>query len=567
MTDFSQLPYQRPNFERVKHQYHQLLTAFQRADDPLTATQAALLLAELNERVASQQMMATIRFSVNTLDAFYSGENDYWNDYGPKYDELVADYYRALVASPFQAELQKIFPETLFKIAANQVKTFSAQNIPLQQAENKLTSRYAKLIATAEIDFAGETYTLPQMNKFSSDRDRTKRQAAAQATTAWYVEHEAEFDEIYDQMVKVRTEKAHNLNYRDYAAMSLDLMNRFDYGEAEIAAYRKQIREQVVPVVTQLHQRQAKRLGLSRLAFFDENFAFPSGNAVPSGNAEALVVQANEFYHELSPQTGDFFQMMIDRHNLDLVSQHGKQSGGYCEFIPEFETPFIFANFNGTSGDVDVLTHEAGHAFQAYQARDTNAWECIFPTNEGAEIFSMSMEFIAYPWLDKFFGQQTTKYKYDHLASALTFLPYGALVDHFQTEVYQHPEMTPEERKATWRRLEKMYLPDRDYTEVPELDRGLYWYRQSHIFEVPFYYIDYTLAQVVAFEFWQRFNLDHDQNAWSDYLTMAEAGGKQTFTQLIELGHLQSPFAPGTVETVVAKINQQLASISEEQLG
>lgn len=566
MTDFSKLPYERPNYERIKHQYHQLLAAFGRADDPMTATQAALLLAELNERVTSQQMLANIRFSINTLDSFYNAENDYWNDYGPKYDELVANYYQALVASPFQSELHQIFPDTLFKIAANQVKTFTPQNIPLQQTENKLTSRYAKLIASAAIDFDGETHTLPQMNKFSSDPDRQKRQAAALATTAWYVDHEAEFDEIYDQMVKVRTEMAHNLNYRDYAQMSLDLMNRFDYGEQEITNYRQQILEQVVPVVTKIHQRQQQRLGLEKLAFFDENFVFPSGNAVPEGTAEELVNQANDFYHELSPQTGEFFQMMIDHHNLDLLSQHGKQSGGYCEFIPEFETPFIFANFNGTSDDVDVLTHEAGHAFQAYQARDTNAWECIFPTNEGAEIFSMSMEFIAYPWLDKFFGQQTTKYQYNHLASAVTFLPYGALVDHFQTEVYQHPEMTPAERKATWRRLEKMYLPDRDYSEVPGLEQGIYWYRQSHIFEVPFYYIDYTLAQVVAFEFWQRFNLDHDKQAWPDYLTMAEAGGKATFGQLIELGHLQSPFTTGTVGAIVAKIQQQLASITEEQL-
>ncbi|WP_125604298.1 M3 family oligoendopeptidase [Lapidilactobacillus bayanensis] len=566
MTDFSKLPYQRPEYDRVKHQYRQLLAAFERADDPLTATQAALLIAELNQRITSQQMIATIRFSVNTLDAFYNAENDYWNDYGPKYDELVADYYRLLVTSPFQEELQRIFPATLFKIAANQVKTFSAKNIPLHQIDNKLTSRYAKLIASATVEFAGETYTLPQMNKFSSDPDRAKRKAAALATTQWYVAHETELDEIYDQMVKVRTEIAHNLNYRDYAQMSLDLMNRFDYGETEIANYRQQILEQVVPVVAEIQQRQQQRLGLDKLEFFDENFVFPSGNATPKGTADELVAAANDFYHELSPQTGNFFQMMISNHNLDLLSHHGKQSGGYCEFIPQFETPFIFANFNGTSGDVDVLTHETGHAFQAYQARDTNAWECIFPTNEGAEIFSMSMEFIAYPWLDKFFGQQTLKYQYNHLASALTFLPYGALVDHFQTEVYQNPEMTPEQRKATWRRLEKMYLPNRDYSEVPELERGLYWYRQSHIFEVPFYYVDYTLAQVVAFEFWQRFNLDHDPAAWPDYLAMAEAGGKQTFAELIDLGHLQSPFAPDTIRNVVAKIKTQLAGISEEQL-
>lgn len=566
MADFTTLKYERPNFEHVKQEFNQLLAALKGADDPLTATNAALAISQLSERFVSQQMLASIRYSVNTLDAFYEGENDYWDNEGPKYDELTSQYYEALVTSPFQEALHEVLPAPLFEMAAAQVRSFSAENIPLMQQNNKLVSRYSKLIASAQIEFNGETYTLPQLGKFGSDPDRHLRKAASLAMAGWYADHEAEFDDIYDQMVKVRTQMAHQLGYRDYAAMSLDVRDRFGYGEKEIADYRQQILTQVVPVVTSIHERQRQRLGLDKLEFFDEAFTFPSGNAVPEGTADELVQKANEFYHELSPETGEFFQMMIDNHNLDLLSHHGKQSGGYCEYLPAFKTPFIFANFNGTSGDVDVLTHETGHAFQTHEAQDTNAWECVFPTTEAAEIFSMSMEFIAYPWIDKFFGKQTAKYEYDHLSNALIFLPYGALVDHFQTEVYTHPEMTPAQRKATWRRLEKMYLPDRDYSEVPDLDRGLFWYRQGHIFEVPFYYIDYTLAQVVAFEFWQRFNIEHDPKAWTDYLMMAKAGGKKTFGELIELGHLKSPFEDGTIAEVVAQIKQKLATTSEDDL-
>ncbi|MFD1465350.1 M3 family oligoendopeptidase [Lapidilactobacillus mulanensis] len=566
MADFAELTYQRPNYESIKSEYDQLLAALNGADDPLTATQAALAISKLNEQFSSQQMLSMIRHSVNTLDAFYEGENDYWDENEPKYDELTAKYYQALISSPFQEALHRVLPAPLFKIAANQVKTFSSENIPLMQRENKLISRYSKLIASAQIEFNGETYTLPQLGKFSSDPDRQLRKAASLAVAKWYADHGAEFDDIYDQLVKIRTQIAHQLGYRDYAQMSLDARDRFDYDDQDIANYREQILKQVVPVATEIHERQRQRLGLDKLEFFDEGFTFPSGNAVPEGTSDELVAKANDFYHELSPETGRFFQMMVDDHNLDLLSHHGKESGGYCEYLPAFNTPFIFANFNGTSGDVDVLTHETGHAFQAYQARDTNAWECIFPTTEAAEIFSMSMEFIAYPWIDKFFGKQTAKYEYDHLSSALIFLPYGALVDHFQTEVYTHPELTPKQRKATWRRLERLYLPDRDYTEVPELEEGIFWYRQGHIFEVPFYYIDYTLAQVVAFEFWQRFNIDRDPQAWSDYLAMAQAGGKKSFIELIELGHLQSPFAEGTIEHVVEQIKTKLAATSEADL-
>ncbi|WP_125767538.1 M3 family oligoendopeptidase [Lapidilactobacillus wuchangensis] len=565
MTDFAQLPYQRPNFEQVTAEYRQLLTALNHADDPLTAVNAALAISKLETKIVSQQMLAEIRFSVNTLDDFYHQEEDYWNEYSPKYNEFTTEFYRELVKSPFQAELQHTFPKTLFLMAKNQLKTFSPEVIPLLQQDNQLSTKYSELIASAQIEFAGETYNLTQMKKFQNKADRQLRQRATQATTAWFVEHEAEFDQIYDQMVQVRTEIAHQLNYDNYTDMSYDFMNRFDYDADDVARYRQTILEKVVPIVSQLRQRQQKRLGLDELNFYDEDYNYLSGNATPEGTAEELVAKANDMYHEMSPETGKFFQMMVDNHNLDLLSHHGKQGGGYCEYLPEFKTPFIFANFNGTSADVDVLTHETGHAFQTYQAQAIKAWECVFPTNEAAEIFSMSMEFIAYPWMNKFFGQQTTKYKFEHLSSAVTFLPYGVLVDHFQTEVYRHPEWTPTERKQTWRRLEKMYLPSRQYDDA-DLERGIYWYRQGHIFEAPFYYIDYTLAQVVAFQFWERFEVNHDDQAWADYLAMAKAGGSLTFNQLIELGHLQSPFKDGALDDVLAKISANLAAVSETDL-
>ncbi|MFC6314110.1 M3 family oligoendopeptidase [Lapidilactobacillus achengensis] len=566
MTDFAKLPYARPEYEQVAQQYQTLIAALKNADDPLTAVKAALAISQLNSDVVSQQMLAYIRFSVNTLDKFYEAENDYWNEFGPKYDEFTTAYYQALVDSPYRQALRQELPETLFEMAENQIKTFSAAVIPLLQENNKISNQYSTLIAAAQIEFDGQTYNISQLGKLRNDPDRDIRRRATAATTQWFVDHETEFDTIYDQLVQIRTKIAHQLGYRDYAAMSFDFMNRFDYDEADVANYRETIRQKVVPIVNKLMARQQTRLGLDNLAFYDEGYNFPSGNALPQGTPEELVAKANEMYHEMSPETGKFFQMMVDDHNLDLLSHHGKQGGGYCEFLPKFKTPFIFANFNGTSGDVDVLTHEAGHAFQTFMAQNIKAWECIFPTNEAAEIFSMSMEFIAYPWMPKFFGEQTTKYKFEHLSSALIFLPYGVLVDHFQTEVYQHPDWTPAERKATWRRLEKMYLPSRDYSDDPDLDRGIYWYRQGHIFEAPFYYIDYTLAQVVAFQFWKRFEVDHDPQAWSDYLAMAKAGGSLSFNQLVALGHLQSPFKDGALDDVLTAIDQNLASVPESAL-
>ncbi len=292
---------------------------------------------------------------------------------------------------------------------------------------------------------------------------------------------------------------------------------------------------------------------------------FPTGNAQPEG--DDLVQKAQQMYHELSPETGDFFDQMINQELLDLSSRPGKQSGGYCEFIDGMQMPFIFANFNGTSDDVDVLTHETGHAFQSYLSRWIEETELVFPTSDTAEIHSMSMEFLTWPWMNQFFPNDSVKYQFAHLSSALQFLPYGALVDHFQEEVYLHPSWSPEERKRCWRDLEKSYCPERNYQESDDLARGLYWYRQGHIFEVPFYYIDYTLAQVCALQFWQRRIIAEDPAVWTDYLAICRIGGTNTFLETVNYGKLAWPFDYEKMTELLTIASNYLATIPETELN
>jgi M3 family oligoendopeptidase len=455
-------------------------------------------------------------------------------------------------------------------LAENAKKVFNSSIIELAQAENQLSTDYNNLIASAQIPFNGETLTLPQIGKYASDKDQAIRKAAQDARNTWFEENEAAFDDIYDKMVKNRDDQARLLGYPDYVAMSYDRMNRFGYEREDVARYRKQILDEVVPVAQKYYERQARRNGHDdgKMAYYDLPLEFASGNATPHGTTSEKLATAQKMYHELSPETGSFFDFMVDSDLFDLDSKKGKQSGGYCEFLPEYKAPFIFANYNGTSGDVDVLTHEAGHAFQVYQSRHIEDPDIVWPTIEAAEIFSMSMEFITWPWMENFFGDQVTKYKYSHLLSALEFLPYGVLVDHFQHEVYSHVDWTPAERKACWRELEKLYKPEQDYSESAFLDRGTYWYRQGHIFDVPFYYIDYTLAQVVAFQFWKRFEIDGDrEQAWQDYMAVAKTGGERTFLEIVETAGLKSPFAEGALHESIQAIDDFLSGISEEELA
>lgn len=563
---FSEYDYQRPNYETYKESFLAALETLKAATDVSSAKKAIDRLNELRGMIDTAGNLASIRYSIDTNDTFYEKEDEFWNEYTPHFSSLDFQFYQALLSSPLLAELKDAYPETLFFFAESQVKLFDEELIPLFQKENQLTSDYSKLIASAQIEYEGNTYTLAQFAPFTQNKDRSIRKTAIEKSTAFFAENEAKFDQIYDDMVKVRHEIATKLGFKNYVEFADVKMNRWDYDRKMIETYRKEILDKVVPVAEKLYARQAKRNGLEKLAYHDLPLVYPSGNATPKGTPEELVAKARKMYHELSPETGKFFDFMADKELLDLSSKTGKESGGYCTFIQDYQSPFIFANFNGTSHDVDVLTHEAGHAFQCFESRWIKEPEIVFPNYESCEIHSMSMEFIAWPWMESFFENETAKYKFNHLASALQFLPYGVLVDHFQQEVYEHPEWTASERKACWRELEKQYCPERDYNEFPFLDLGTYWYRQGHIFASPFYYIDYTLAQVCAFQFWKRFNVEHDEQAWQDYIAICQVGGTKTFLQILEIAHLRSPFEAGALDETIVAVDEYLDSVTEESI-
>jgi len=230
-----------------------------------------------------------------------------------------------------------------------------------------------------------------------------------------------------------------------------------------------------------------------------------------------------------------------------------KAGGGYCDFLPLYKSPFIFANFNGTSGDIDVLTHECGHAFEAWLTRDMEIYEHTSIGMETAEVHSMSMEFFTEKWMHLFFGKDTAKYLYMHLASAIVFIPYGCMVDEFQHIIYENPDLTPAERKDTWMNLEKIYRPHMDYEDDPFFGKGGYWQRQAHIYERPFYYIDYCLAQTCALQF--RIRMEQDfRSAWEDYVNLCRKGGKLKFSELIRQAGLISPFDDGCIKYIANNI-------------
>ncbi|MDR0267524.1 M3 family oligoendopeptidase [Paenibacillus sp.] len=562
---FNDYKYERPDIQQIKEKFQQLVQNFESAERLEDQEKAISEINLLRSEVESMGEIVTIRHSIDTNDAFYKAEQDYLDEIRPIYQEYITDYYRALVNSKFRAELEAKWGTQLFLLAEMALKSFSPEIIEDLQQENKLATEYSQLIASAKIPFEGEERTLTQLTPFELSTDRDLRRRASEARYQFMAEHEADFDRIYDELVKTRTRIARKLGYKNFVELGYARMNRTDYNAEMVASFRKQVLEHIVPVATKLKERQRERIGVDQLYFYDENFAFKSGNATPKGDPDWILERGVKMYSELSPEVNEFFSFMVDNGLMDLVSKKGKQGGGYCTFISKYGAPFIFSNFNGTSGDIDVLTHEAGHAFQVYSSSHFEIPEYHWPTFESAEIHSMSMEFFTWPWMNLFFEEDTDKYKFDHLSSALLFVPYGVSVDEFQHFVYENPDATPAERKQAWRDIEKKYLPHRNHGENDYLERGGFWQKQAHIFQSPFYYIDYTLAQLCAFQFWKRMN-ENWEPAWSDYLKLCQAGGSKSFTGLVAYAGLKSPFEDGCVASVIGEIEAWLNQVDDKVL-
>ncbi|MEZ7717911.1 M3 family oligoendopeptidase [Leptotrichia wadei] len=562
---FNEYKYEHLDLEKIKKEFSGLIKSFEKAENIEGQVNAFDEIIKLRNHIETMQTLVSVRHSIDTNDEFYDKENEYMDEISPILFGFTNDFYKALVNSKFKDELIQKYGKFLFDLAENTLKTFSPEIIPDAQEENRLSSKYSKLIASAKIDFDGKELNLSQMVPYTQSKDRNVRIEAAKKVAQFFAENQDEFDNIYDSLVKVRTRMAQKMGYKNFVEFGYKQLSRLEYDAKMVEGYRKQVLENIVPLHTELRERQGKRLGVDKLKFYDEAIKFNSGNADPHGSPEWILNNGKTMYKELSKETDEFFTFMTENNLLDLLSKKGKMSGGYCTYIPEHKAPFIFANFNGTSHDIDVLTHEAGHAFQVYQSRRFEVPEYLWPSYEACEIHSMSMEFLTWPWMNLFFENDTDKYKFIHLSEALLFIPYGVTVDEFQHWVYENPEATPKERREKWIEIEKKYLPTRDYGEVEELKNGIFWFRQGHIFSSPFYYIDYTLAQVCAFQFWIK-SRENREKAWQDYLNLCKLGGSKPFFELMKSANLKNPFEEGTLAIVIPKIKEYLDNVDDMNL-
>ena len=503
------------------------------------------------------QALVEIRHSADSTDEFYEKENDFFDGFMPVFKNTVNEYSKALYDSPYRAYLEEKIGSVAFKNTELSLKAYSEEITELMKEENALSSRYNKLIAGAKIEFEGEVYNISLLRPHLTHKDRDHRKKAWKALSDYFLSVTDEIDEIFDKLVKNRTAQAKTMGYKDYVELGYYRMQRNSYDRDMVENFRRQVKAEFVPFIQRLEEKRRQRLGLDELKYYDNEVFFTEGNPEPVGTPEEILKKGQEMYRELSAETGEFYDFMLDNELFDVFGRKNKRAGGYMTYLPDHKAPYIFANFNGTSSDVDVITHECGHAFQGYITRNDEILEHNDLTMETAEIHSMSMEYFTYQWMGKFFGERSDDYLTMHLEDSAEFLPYGCMVDEFQHIVYSRPDMTPKERKDVWKELEKEYRPWLDYDNDPFFGAGGWWQKQLHIFGLPFYYIDYVLASVCAMQF--KVAMDKDYNdAWERYLKLCKLSVRDFYVPELKAVGLESPFEDGCIKHIVEEMEKKI---------
>ena len=556
---FSEMTYTRPDIDALLARCKQLAAKAADAPDGDALIQVYYEQSRAFADYTTASQLANIHYTCDTRDAYWKAEQDFFDANGPAVTNASVEISRAFLANPYVEALTEHFGTTCVAGMKNAVLGMDDRTVELQQQFNALVSQYQQIYGGALVELDGKQLTIPQLGPYKEDLNPAVRRAAYEAEAGYFDAHRDELDALYTKIVKNLNQQAQVLGYKDYSELSYVRMNRIGYGQAEIQAFRDQVARDVVPELQKVMAMRAKRTGITHPTFTDLPIIFKDGNPKPIPGYQARMDAARTMYHELSPETAEFIDFMQDNELFDVESRPGKMSGGYMTSLPSYKAPFIFANWNDTSGDVDVLTHECGHAFEGYVAERDPAipadLEC--PGMESAEIHSMAMEFLTAPWHHLLFGKDTDKYALLHAEDSFVFLAYGCEVDEFQHIMYQNPDLTPDERNAEWLKLEKKYRPWIDFDNLPFYGRGAGWQRQLHIYECPFYYIDYCLSTMAALQFFLLSLTDH-KDAWERYLRLVRRAGTASYTELLETAGLKVPFEEGSIKGIAQQMTDWL---------
>ncbi|MDX9752467.1 MAG: M3 family oligoendopeptidase [bacterium] len=537
----------------------------QTPDSPQALEQWLLDWNELQACLSQAKLSRYIQMTCHTDDpAREAAYLHFVEEIDPLCKPLHFQLKKQFLANPHRAALDATHYAVLCRDLEADVSLYRETNIPLETQDDKLRQQYQKINGAMTVQFEGEEKTLQQLAPYLEETDRALRQNAWEATINRRVQDQEAMDDLYDEMIQLRTQIAKNAGYENYRDYIFVQKKRFDYTPDDCIRFHETIEKWVVPLSRKLAAQQQKALGLDTLRPWDLEVD-PQGR--PPLKAFDTIP---EFTHGIQriltrvhPELAAQFEEMNRLGSLDLGSRKGKAPGGYCETLEEIRRPFIFMNAVGMQDDVETLLHESGHAFHALASRTQPlyAYRYYVPL-EFAEVASMSMELFGINYLTEFYApEEAQRAKRKQIEAIIHFLPWMARVDAFQHWAYTHPNHTRAERAAAWLDLESRFDARADWSGF-EKAKAVEWHRKLHFFEYPFYYIEYGIAQVGALQLWRNFKEDPTR-AVQDYRTALALGNSRPLPELFATAGAKFDFSEATIRPLIQLLEEELAALPE----
>jgi oligoendopeptidase F len=483
---------------------------------------------------------------------------DFVENVQPRLKEFGFRLDKKIAESPFAGKLDQDRYGVMLRALRADVEIFRDENIPLQTEDTKLGQRFSELSGAMTVQFRGEEKTLPQMAKFLQETDRATREEAWRLICERrYADHDR-LDDIFDEMIQVRHQIARNAGFENYRDYIFKAKHRFDYTPADCEAFHLAAETVCVPVMREANRHRAEALGVDPLRPWDLGVDVRGRPPLqPFENAEQLIDGTSTLFHAMNPDLGNLFDRMREGDSLDLESRKGKAPGGYQYHRDRSRQPFIFMNAAGLHRDLETMVHEAGHAFHAMLSENDPLLHYRHSPIEFAEVASMGMELLAQPYLDRFYTpEDADRARREHLEDLARMLPWTATIDAFQHWIYTNPTHSREERAAQWNDLERRFGSEVSW-EGLEKYRDTGWQRQLHLFEVPFYYIEYGIAQLGALQLWQIARRD-EAKAIEHYRAALTLGGSRPLPDLFNAAGLRFDFSPATMKSLMDDVAGEL---------
>lgn len=554
MTRFKHYP-ERPGPltpEFVEAEFGAILEALPAADacaDAAPWLEAISRWNALRACIEGERARLNYAYSKNCLDPGLEAQDRYLREkVVPVQEEGESRFLRALRDTPHRAAIAaKHGAYFLDRMAAGQ-QTVDPANSELRVALGELAVQYDKAIAAGEVTVGGEAMTLTRAVGIAQGSDQASmRREAWVAYRDWFVRHREPLADLYSRMVQLRDRMGRNLGHADFVPLGYAGMSRTDYGPAQAAQFRRAVREHFVPLQRQLIARQARELGCDSLKPWDAGYHPSLGIPLGAVPVEGQLDAAQRVFSRLSPRLARHFEHMRANGLIDLENRKGKRGGAYCTSFPDEGQVAIFCNSTGQASDVRTLTHEMGHAFQAWESQAIELVELQWPTAEAAEIHSMGMEYLSLRHIGEFFAdaEHARRFRKKRWTGAVELVCYICVVDEFQHWVYENPSATPDERDAQWDLIWETYIPGLDFAGI-EPYRTARWYAQLHVFKYPFYYIDYAIAETGARQL-AMMDAKDPAAALETYLSLCRVGGTRGVLDILRSAGLRSPFDEGVM--------------------